>query len=133
MGIEKAEKASAYQAMVGFSHDFYNRSMTALPESHSDTSGVNESYSYSVESDEDDDGKKIQSSSTLETAASTWISQSSSEENDYNASTEEDVDDMAEGEDELSEDRSVGKSCHLYYVYSVELHTRASLLLHSLT
>lgn len=117
MGIEKA---SAYQAMVGFSHDFYNRSMTALPESHSDTSGVNESYSYSVESDEDDDGKKIQSSSTLETAASTWISQSSSEGDDYNASTEEDVDDMAEREDELSEDQSVGKSCHLYNVYSVE-------------
>jgi hypothetical protein len=90
MGIEQA---SAYQAMVGFYH----------------------SFSYSVESDEDDDdGKKVQRTSTLETAASTWISQSSSEGNDYNASTEEDVDDMAEREDEHSEDQNVGKSCHLY-------------------
>lgn len=106
------EEASAYQAMVGFSHDFYNRPKNTLPVSHSDTSGfayVNESFSYLVESDEDDDGKKIQRTSTLETATSTWISQSSSEENDYNASTEEDVDDMAEREDELSEDQSVGK------------------------
>lgn len=114
MGIEEA---SAYQAMVGFSHDFYDRSRNTLPVSYSDTSGfacVNESYSYSVESDEDDDGKKVQRTSTLETATSTWISQSSSEGNDYNVSTEEDVDDMAEREVELSEDQSVGKSCHLY-------------------
>jgi chromosome segregation ATPase len=121
MGIEEA---SAYQAMVGFSHDFYSRSRV----SQSDVS-----YSYSVESDEDDDeGKKVQRTSTLETAASTWISQSSSEGNDYCASIEEDVDDMAEREDELSKDQSVGKSCH--FIKSILWKTcipPASLLLHS--
>ena len=83
-----------YQEIV-FSHDFY-RSSTS-PVSHRNTSGyayVNESYS--VESDDDDDGKKVKRTSTLETTASTWVSQSSSEGNDYNASTEEDVDVMVD-------------------------------------
>lgn len=82
-----------YQAMVGFSYDFYGSS--ALPVSHNDTSGyvyVNESYSV----DSDDDGKNVKRTSTLETTASTWVSQSSSEGNDYNASTEEDVDSMVD-------------------------------------